>query len=538
MHTVPTPLLQAYDVVVLGGGSAGLSGALALGRARRSVLVLDSGEPRNAPAAGVHGYLGREGTPPAELLATGRTEVASYGVRVEAARVTAARPWDRDGTGFLVTTEDGREVEARRLLVATGLVDDLPDLPGVHEHWGRGVLHCPYCHGWEVRDQALVVVATSGFATHQALLWRQLTDRVTLVLDERLAPAPGDTDLERLAAREVVVVEAGVEAVAGEPGALQGVQLTDGRLLEADAVVVAGRMAARSELLDGLGLAVEEVRRGDVVFGTRLATGPTGATSVPGVWAAGNVADPAAQVVVAAGAGLAAGAAINADLVEEDVEAAVADARAQSSAQWFERPWWEERYAAPGSVWSGHVNAQLAAEVADLPPGRALDVGAGEGGDALWLAHRGWHVTALDFAEAALRRGAERAATEGLTDRVEWRQADARTWEPGEERWTLVTSNFLHLPDGGMVDVVRRLAAAVAPGGTLIVVGHHPDDLATGLRHGRREWLFAPEDLLPALDPEEWDVEVVQVRTRSEHHGDHDHDTEVSDSVLRARRRG
>ena len=528
MSLLTEELLPAYDVVVVGGGAAGLSGALALGRARRRVLVLDAGEPRNAPAGHVHGYLGREGTPPAELLADGRAEVEGYGVRVEHARVVAARPWDHPGTGFVVTTEDGRDVEARRLLVTTGLVDVLPELPGVPEHWGRDVLHCPYCHGWEVRDRELVIVATSAMATHQALLWRQWTERVTLLVDRRLAPLPGDTDLERLESRGVVVLEAAAEAVVGEPGALVGVRLGDGRVLGADAVVVAGRMQARSELLESLGVATEEVRRGDTVMGTRVATGLMGATSVAGVHAAGNVADPAAQVVVAAGAGLAAGAGINADLVEEEAEAAVAASRAQ----WFDQPHWDQRYAAHGSVWSGHVNPQLAAEAADLPPGRALDVGAGEGGDALWLAARGWQVTALDFSEVALQRAAERAAAQGVGHLTEWRHADVRGWDPGEERWSLVTSQFLHLPDGGMLDVVRRLASAVAPGGTLLVVGHHPDDLGTGLRHGRREWLFAPEDLLPALDPAQWDVEV-DVRSRTEsRHGQPG--VTVRDSVLRA----
>ncbi len=521
-----------YDVVVVGGGAAGLSGALALGRARRRVLVLDAGEPRNAPAHGVHGYLGREGIPPSDLLAIARAEVEGYGVRVQTARVRTARPWDRPGTGFVVTSDDGHEVEARRLLVATGLVDDLPDLFGVREHWGSGVLHCPYCHGWEVRDRVLVVVATSGLAAHQALLWRQWTDRVTLVADPALAPPPGDTDRERLEARGVIVVDAPVEAVEGEPGAVRGVRLADGRLLEAEAVVVAGRMRARADVLADLGVTPEEVERAGVLLGSQVPTGPMGATSVPGVWVAGNVADMVAQVVVAAGAGLQAGAGINADLVEEETAAAVATARAKR----FEQPWWDERYTAHDAVWSGHVNPQLAAEAADLTPGRALDVGAGEGADALWLASRGWQVTALDFSTVALRRAADRAAAEGLEHRIEWRRADVRGWEPGEQRWDLVTSQFLHLPDGGMVDVVRRLAGAVSPGGTLLVVGHHPDDLGTGLRHGRREWLFTPEDLLPALDPEQWKVEVAEVRARAETRHGHDAAT-VGDSVLRARRR-
>ena len=168
---------QQYDVVIIGGGAAGLSGAVALARSRRSVLVVDAGRPRNAPADGVHNYLGREGTPPGELLAIGRAEVAGYGGEVVPGVVTGARRED-DGD-FRVTLDDGREVSARRLLVATGLVDELPDLPGVAERWGRDVLHCPYCHGWEVRDQAIGILATGPTAVHQALLFRQLSDDVT-----------------------------------------------------------------------------------------------------------------------------------------------------------------------------------------------------------------------------------------------------------------------------------------------------------------------------------------------------------------------
>lgn len=200
-----------------------------------------------------------------------------------------------------------------------------------------------------------------------------------------------------------------------------------------------------------------------------------------------------------------------------------------------EQGWWEERYAAHDAVWSGHVNPQLAAVAAGLPPGRALDVGAGEGGDALWLAERGWEVTALDFSEVALGRGRRRAEESGLTGRTTWRWADARAWAPGAERWDLVSSQFLHLPAGGMVAVVRRLAEAVAEGGTLLVVGHHPDDLGTGLRHGRAEWLFEPEDLVPALEAAAWEVRT-EVRERVEA-GHGRGPVGVRDSVLLARRR-
>ncbi|MDQ3030636.1 MAG: NAD(P)/FAD-dependent oxidoreductase, partial [Actinomycetota bacterium] len=164
---------RAYDVVIVGGGAAGLSGALALGRSRRSVLVLDAGSPRNAAAGHVHNYLGREGTPPLELLEIGRGEVARYGVQVTVARVETVRPWDLQGTGFVVTTDDGREVLARRVLAASGVTDVLPDVRGLADRWGRDVLHCPYCHGYEVRDRRLGVIGGGANSLHQVQLVRQ-----------------------------------------------------------------------------------------------------------------------------------------------------------------------------------------------------------------------------------------------------------------------------------------------------------------------------------------------------------------------------
>jgi thioredoxin reductase len=175
-----------YEVVIVGGGSAGLAAALALGRARRSVLVIDSGTPRNAPATHVHNYLGRESTPPSELIAIGREEVATYGGQFASGTVSSARAVNADGAGFQVALTDGQAVSARRLLVTTGLADELPGVPGVAERWGRDVLHCPYCHGWEVRDQRIGVLASGPLSVHQALLFRQWSSDVTLLLHTRL----------------------------------------------------------------------------------------------------------------------------------------------------------------------------------------------------------------------------------------------------------------------------------------------------------------------------------------------------------------
>src|ERR1700737_3371761 len=189
---------ETYDVVVVGGGAAGLSGAMALARARRSVLVVDAGQPRNAPAGKVHNYLAREGTPPAELMAAGRDEVTRYGGQIIAGCVDAAA---RQGDGFLVTLDGGRSVRARRLLVATGLVDELPDVPGVAERWGRDVLSCPYCHGWEARDRRIGVLATGPLATDLANLWRQWSLQVMLLLHD--TPLPDAQESELLAARGI-----------------------------------------------------------------------------------------------------------------------------------------------------------------------------------------------------------------------------------------------------------------------------------------------------------------------------------------------
>ncbi len=150
---------REVDVLVVGGGPAGLSAALVLGRSRRSVLVVDAGEPRNAPADALHEFLSRDGTPPQELLEVGRAEVARYGVDSHAGRAVSA---SRAGDRFRVGLDGGGTVLARRLVVSTGLVDELPQVPGLAERWGRDVLHCPYCHGWEVRDQAIGVLATAA----------------------------------------------------------------------------------------------------------------------------------------------------------------------------------------------------------------------------------------------------------------------------------------------------------------------------------------------------------------------------------------
>ena len=308
---------ESYDVVVVGGGAAGLAGAVALARSRRSVLVVDAGDPRNAPASHVHNFLSRDGTPPAEIYAVGRQEVARYGGRVETGRVTAL---SRSGERFAVQI-GGRAVTARRLLVATGVRDELPPVPGLAERWGVDVLHCPYCHGWEVRGQRIGILATGPGAMHQALLFRQLSQHVTVLA--HTGPELSGEQREQLGALGIPVIEGAVTQVEASDGALTGVRLADGTRVSLDALIVAPRMTARAELLAPLGLAPSEVTMGGQVIGTQIEADPSGATSVPGVWVAGNLAAINAQVISAAAAGLTAGAVINADLAAEDAEHAV-----------------------------------------------------------------------------------------------------------------------------------------------------------------------------------------------------------------------
>ncbi len=313
--TVGRQDLPMYDVAVVGGGAAGLGGALMLGRSRRSVLVIDAGEPRNAPASGVHGFLTRDGTNPTALLQAGREEVRGYGAQILDGRVTSAESVDG---GFTVTLEDGGSVNARRLLVTTGLIDELPDVPGVRERWGREVLHCPYCHGWEVRDQPIGVLASGPMAVHQALLFRQLTADLTLFV--HTAPEPTDEEVEQLAARGITVVGGEVASLEVHEDRLTGVRLQSGEVIARSAVVVGPRFAARAGMLTGLGLGTTIHPSG---MGEHIEADATGLTAVPGVWVAGNVTDPTAQVLGSANGGVMAGAAINADLIAEDTREAV-----------------------------------------------------------------------------------------------------------------------------------------------------------------------------------------------------------------------
>ncbi|MQB01747.1 MAG: FAD-dependent oxidoreductase [Actinobacteria bacterium] len=304
---------SAHDVAIIGGGAAGLSAAVTLARSLRSVIVVDAGEPRNAPATSAHNVLAREGGSPRELLAAGRREAHHYGADIRCDPAVAAR---RADDGFEVDLANGGTITARRLLLATGVIDELPDVPGVREFWGTSVLHCAYCHGWEVRGQPIGVLGTSTLSVHQALLFRQLSDDVTLFCHRM--PDPSDEASVQLAALDIQVVHGIVDRLRGEDDVLRAVVLDDGHEHLIDALTVAPRFMARADLYQQLGGALTEHP-----LGAFIATDPLGRTEIPGVWAAGNVSDLGAMIAAATGAGVTTAAAINADLVAEDAGDAV-----------------------------------------------------------------------------------------------------------------------------------------------------------------------------------------------------------------------
>ncbi|MFI8633957.1 NAD(P)/FAD-dependent oxidoreductase [Microbacterium sp. NPDC077663] len=301
-----------YDAVIVGGGPAGLSAAQMLGRARRRTLVIDAGAPRNRFAAHMHGVLGHDGRSPSELLATGRAEAGAYGVEfLDAAVLSLADEGDR-----LIVTHERGTIGARGVVLTTGVVDDLPDIPGVQEQWGRGVFHCPYCHGHEVAGRRLGVLATSPASVHQIELIRQWSDDVTA-----FTAAMGELDetvARRLEARGIRLVTAPVAHLRIEDDEIVAAVTTDATEHAIDALLTAPTPRLDLAFTDGLALALSENP------GEGLRVDMRGATSHPRVFAAGNVVTPFGNVPLSMGQGSMAGAGLNAALVTEDGRRALA----------------------------------------------------------------------------------------------------------------------------------------------------------------------------------------------------------------------
>ncbi|GED99228.1 oxidoreductase [Gordonia crocea] len=309
-------MTQNWDAIIVGGSAAGLSAALLLGRARRRVLVVDDGTPRNRFADHMHGVLGWEGESPAALLARGRADVSHYDVTIRAGRATAV---DADDQTVTVHLDDGDTVVGRALIAATGLTDEMPDIPGFAQRWGSSVLHCPYCHGWEVRDGRLGVLALSPMAALQAQLIRQWSPDLTLFTASAAGTHdPGPDVRARLASRGVAVIDTPVVEILGDdPTTISGVRLADGSVVGIDAVFASPAPRPNDAFLEGLHL-----DRADNPMGNFLTVDGFGQTSHPLIWAVGNIVNPALTVPMSIGAAAMTGGMVNMSLITREFDAA------------------------------------------------------------------------------------------------------------------------------------------------------------------------------------------------------------------------
>lgn len=299
--------MELHDCLIVGGGAAGLSAALVLGRARRSVLVVDAGDQSNRPAHGIGGLLGHDGRPPAELYELGRRELARYpSVTVVDGTVDSVKPAGDGAIGFAGVLGDGTEVAARTVLLAAGMDYRIPEKDGLAPRWGRSVFHCPFCHGWEVRDRPLAVLDPTPHGATRAQLLRSWSDDVTLLTDG--SGELTDADRALLTERGIAVDDrpvAGVEG-GGDPDDLQSVRFADGTTRPCGGLLVASTLAQRSSLAIDLGI---EVAPPNPMALDGIVVDPMGHTSVPGVFAAGDVRGqmPSVANSIAAGAAAAAG---------------------------------------------------------------------------------------------------------------------------------------------------------------------------------------------------------------------------------------
>lgn len=519
-------ITRHVDVAVIGGSAAGLAAALQLSRQRRSVIVVDSGTPRNAPAEAMHSYLGHEGRSPADFLDIARAEVRSYGAEVlhgEASNVT------QSDEGFRIHLTGGTRIYARRVIAATGHRDELPKIPGLTEHWGTSVFHCPFCHGYEVRDQAITAIVTSAASLHALPLLRQLTSQLKVVIHQDVSP--DDPQMQKLQAAGVQIYDSPVARVVNdEHGTLQALELADGSQVISEAVLVGSRLHPRVDAFRTLGLGTTEHPSG---LASYVEADPmTGATSLPGLYAAGTLTEPALQVLPTAAAGTRVGSMVSFDLANEDLEAAARPLAHAAD--------WDGRYRGE-QQWSGNPNGSLVAEIQSLPAGTALDIGAGEGGDAIWLAQQGWNVTASDISQHALERVSAGAKQHGVP--IQLLNADANAARPfGGRQFDLVTASYASIPRTPDHRGIANFLNAVAPGGQLLIVNHDGREMRAvldssghvGTRPFDHEAFVSTEDFTTALEASsQWEILVNERRDRphgavSSHH--------VRDEVLRARR--
>lgn len=297
-----------FDAIIVGGSYAGLSAALTLGRSRRQVLVLDSGQPCNRFTHAAHNFLSRDGIAPDELSAIAREQLSTYpSVHFQSDTVTQINPQD---DSFTVATLGGEVHTARKVLLATGLKDNLPPISGIEAYWGRSVFHCPYCDGWELRDQAIVVYGPEQKALHLTKLLSQWTAHLSLCTNAEWAIS--ESDRQRLTKHGIAIIDTPIAQVAGAEGQIEALHFSDGSTLPCRAMFITPQSVQGSDFAADLGCAMTEHNLVQVDL--------LGRSSVNGIYAAGDLAQPFRSLSAAVAQGSAAGAGINFDLINEDFQ--------------------------------------------------------------------------------------------------------------------------------------------------------------------------------------------------------------------------
>jgi thioredoxin reductase len=319
--------INSFDTIIVGSGPAGLSAALLLGRSLKRVLVIDSGKPRNAVSHGANGFLSRDGLAPLELLQIGREQLAKYdSVKFHSGKVIDAQHLDSSATGtgrdcFEVTIDNGERLAARKLLLATGVRDILPDLDGFAELWGTGVFHCPYCHGWEVRDKSLAIYGKGAAGVEQAMMLTGWSRDLILFSDGDAGL--NDEQRQKLAKWGIEICEEKMVGLEGENGALTGVMLANGQVIPRDGIFLHPKLQQHSDLAKKLGCDFAENSFGIFtnIFteNSFIRVGEDKQTSVPGLYAVGDTSSLLSQLTVVAAAGVAAAVSINRALIEENL---------------------------------------------------------------------------------------------------------------------------------------------------------------------------------------------------------------------------
>lgn len=306
--------MKQYDVVIVGGGPAGLSAALLLGRARRRVLVCDQGAPRNAPAKASHNFLTRDGMPPLQLLQIAREQLQPYTtVEFEAVAITEA---SRTEQQFTMTLADGRSITTRKLLLATGLVDDLPAIDGIRELWGKSIAQCPYCHGWEVRDTPLAIIGNGHDYFEYARLIKGWTD--DLVICTNGPSTFTESEYQALSANNIIIREEEIAELEGTNGQLEAIRFVNGERLARHAIFMHVPQHQRTSLPQQLGCTLTP--RG------LIEVDAFGKTEIPGLYAAGDATHLMQSIIVAAATGTMAAGRISHELAIENFDQIAAQA--------------------------------------------------------------------------------------------------------------------------------------------------------------------------------------------------------------------